>query len=72
MLYEIWETASGNRVGAYASMSAALDVIHRSVEKHGASYADTLILAREDDDGETELLAEGADLVKMAMAEPAR
>jgi hypothetical protein len=66
MLYEIWETGSRNRVGAFASLEAALTLVRRSVEKHGASYADTLALAREDEEGDTEVLAEGAELVKMA------
>lgn len=66
MLYEIWETASGNRVGAYSSVEAALDLIRCSVHRHGASYADTLLLAREDDDGHTVILAEGKALADLA------
>ncbi len=66
MLYEIWEAGSGNRVGAWASVDAALTLVLRSVEQHGPHYADSLMLAREDDEGDTEVLAEGQELVKMA------
>jgi hypothetical protein len=66
MLFEIWDTGSRNRVGAFTSLEAALTLVLRSVEKHGAHYADTLMLAREDEAGDTELLAEGAELIAMA------
>ncbi len=70
MLYEIWETKSRNRVGAFASLDAALALVCRSVEQHGPRYAETLMLAREDDQGDTELLAEGAALMNMAAPAP--
>jgi hypothetical protein len=68
VLYEIWETESRNRVGAFTSIEAALSLVRRSVETHGASYVDSLVLALEDDEGETELIAEGPELAKMAAA----
>jgi len=66
MLYEIWEAGSRNRIGAFTSLEAALALVRQSVEQHGARSAAMLLLAREDEAGETELLAEGAELMAMA------
>lgn len=66
MLYEIWETASGNRIGAYPSVAAALEIVRRSVRDHGIGYTDTLVLAREDDAGDTVVLSEGKALAEFA------
>jgi hypothetical protein len=68
MLYELWETKSHNRIGAFPSPEAAIELVRRAVERHGSGYTDTLVLAREDDEGDTELIAEGADLAKLAAA----
>lgn len=56
MAYELWETLSGNLVGTYPTQQAALDALRRFPER--ATFA----LGYEGDDGETELIAAGADL----------
>jgi hypothetical protein len=63
--YELWETRSGNLMGSFASEAEALAVVRDAIRQHGRGYAETLILAREDDE-ETVTLAEGAGLADLA------
>jgi hypothetical protein len=66
MVYEIWETTSRNCVAAFPTLGEALALIRQSVEQNGDQYTDTLVLAREDDEGDVTLVSEGAALWRLA------
>jgi len=64
-MYELWNTASGNRVGEFESREEALASVRRTTHQHGASMVDMLALGYEDEDGEGEVIARGADLIAL-------
>ena len=66
MTYELWEIRSGNLMGAFPSQEEALGELRRAIDLHGTEYADTIVLALEDDTGETTTLAEGKALAELA------
>ena len=66
MTYELWETRSGNLMGAFASQAEALGALRRVIDIHGTEYVETLVLALEDDAGETTVLGEGQALAELA------
>lgn len=72
-MYELWETRSGNLVGAYASTDEALDVVRHAVASHGPNALASLSLEEADDEGKGLVLAAGTSLVAMATSqEPPR
>ena len=68
MAFELWETSTGNIVGAYTTMDAALDVVRRGIALHGRSYVETWALAHENRRGHTKTLAHGAQLADRALS----
>jgi hypothetical protein len=64
--YELWNTASGNRVGEFESQDEALASVRRTMHQHGASMIATLALGYEDEDGEGAVIARGAHLAALA------
>ncbi len=68
LTYELWNIASGNRVGEFESQDEALASVRRTMHQHGASMIETLALGyeNEDEDGEGEVIACGADLAALA------
>ena len=66
LTYELWNTSSGNRVGKFESQDEALASVRRPMHQHGASMIESLALGYEDEDGEGEVIARGADLAALA------
>lgn len=66
MIYELFDTETANQVGVYQTEDAALAVVHGAVRRHGADSVTTLALGREDDAGDTTVIASGADLARLA------
>jgi hypothetical protein len=66
MVYEIWDLESGNRLGEFSTEDEALTQVKDALERHGEQYVATLLLDAEDDQGQTHLIAEGAQLVALA------
>ncbi len=66
LTYELWNIASGNRVGEFESQDEALASVRRTMHQHDASMIETLALGYEDEDGEGEVIAHGADLAALA------
>lgn len=66
LTYELWNTVSGNRVGEFASQDEALASVRRTMHQHGVSMIETLALGYEDEGGEGEVIARGADLAALA------
>lgn len=72
LTYELWNTASGNRGGEFDSREEALASVQRTMLQHGTGMIETLALGYEDEDGEGEVIARGADLVALAQPRATR
>lgn len=66
MQYELFDTSSGNILGAYPTEREALDILRTAIEEYGESYAADLALGVRDDRGYPRRLAEGRKLVTLA------
>ena len=64
--YELWEMATGNLIGAYASQEEALAFIGRAVMAHGEGYVDSILLGVEDENGRSKTIAMGEGLARLA------
>lgn len=71
MAYELWETSSKNMVGDFPTQAAALAEVREALHRHSREYVMTWVLAHEDEQGETTLIADGIQLVELAQATPA-
>lgn len=65
MIYELWETSTGNLIGTYDSEQEALGVVRAAVDADGPSVADSILLGCEDE-GASAFVAEGRALVELA------
>jgi len=70
MAYEIWETSTRNLVADFPSEEEALDVVRKTLRKHGAGHVSTWLLTYEDENATTSRLAAG--MVLVARAQTAR
>ena len=68
-MYELWETRSGNLVGAYETYAEALDVVRQAAEKHGSWAVRSLSLEEADGEGAGQLLASGSYLESIACSD---
>jgi len=66
MFYELWDVRSGNIINTYDSEDQALAVVRGLVAANGPEYTRSLLLAVEDDDEETTLVAKGVELAQRA------
>ncbi len=71
MAYELWSLSTGNAVAEFSAEVEALRFIAEAVRQYGRAYGEDLLLGREDDDGESHLIAQSADLVELALSTPA-
>lgn len=67
MIYELFDTESANQVGVYETEEAALAVVRDAVRAHGLDAVATLALGREDEAGDTTVIASGIALAELAM-----
>jgi hypothetical protein len=69
MTYELWDSSTGNCIGAYPSQGAALDSVALLARRFGMQSREvvTLGLVAEDDDDRGGLIAQGTDLVNLAL-----
>jgi len=65
MSFEIWNHVSGNAVGEFETVEAALAVVRAEMTAHGRAYVEewTLVVA---DDAETQPIAAGGALIALA------
>jgi hypothetical protein len=68
MTYELWNTQTGNAIGAFDSEADALATVRALLERRGRGYADRLALGYEDDCGRSMQIAEGQELAARALA----
>jgi hypothetical protein len=69
VIYEIWDTETGNIIGAYASERDALTVVAKAITDYGAEYVGAWVLRRTDDTSDPVL--EGPELAERARQIPA-
>jgi hypothetical protein len=67
--YELWDAADGNCVGAHSSEREALQAVAELVRRHGRGSAEvrTLGLLGPEPGNRKRLIAEGDDLVDLAL-----
>ena len=65
MAYELWDSESGNCIGAYSSEESALAQVARVIELRNSRLAASLLLGNESD-GRGTLIARGEDLIARA------
>ena len=66
--FELWCTRSRNILGFFESEAAALAAVREALRVHGADYAETLALVREDSHGRSVGIAQGGELAERALA----
>ena len=68
--YELMDTDTANVVGFYDSKEAALATVRRAYERYGLPGIEDLALSEETEQGDGRLLAEGAELLRLALEAP--
>lgn len=70
MFYELWELDAGNRIGEYATETAALRDVLAAIRRDGAARIASLALCAcaDDPSGESRFIAEGDALAALALA----
>lgn len=66
-MYELWDAASGNLTEEFPTRAAALAAVREAVERHGRGYAEAYGVICVGPDGRSRLLAQGAELVDLAL-----
>jgi hypothetical protein len=66
--YELWSKPSRSALGAFDTEAEALAAVREAVAQHGRAYAEGFAVIREDRRGRSKLVAEGAQLVDLALA----
>ena len=66
MIYRMWDTDSANLVADCLSIESARETISRTLRSSGVAAIQHWALEREDDQGEVTVVAEGADLARVA------
>ena len=72
MVYELWDVETGNIINTYASQAEALAVVRDLLAVNAPEYAEALSLGSEDDRGKSRLIAEGAELARIALGAASR
>ncbi len=67
MWFELWNRVSGNAVGDFDTIDAALATVRREVAAHGRGYIEEWALAVADEE-DTQPIAAGAALVALALS----
>lgn len=68
MSYELWESSTGNLVGAYDTETAALQAVAIAVRLYGPASVATLALDDAEGDGDGRAIADGGELTRRALA----
>lgn len=57
MIYDLWDSATGNAIATFDTKSEALSVVREVLEKHGDGYVEPLLFGQEDSRGRTKPIA---------------
>jgi hypothetical protein len=71
MAYQLWELESRNCVAEFASRSEALAAVRAMTSGRGKDSVASLLLVKEDGDGDLEEIASGTALARLADSLPA-
>jgi hypothetical protein len=66
VIYDLWDSESGNIIGTFDTKEEALSVVRQALAKHGAEYVETLLFGQQDSRGQTKAIARGKKLVQIA------
>lgn len=66
--FEIFDVETANQIGTYDTVEEALRVINDALGRVGPEAIANLALGREDEVGDTEVVARGDDLLRLALA----
>ena len=66
MVYVLWDTRTTNLIAAYDNEHDALMLVLSGIERNGSHDTDTLVLEREDEQGESVSSVRGRALAALA------
>ena len=66
-VYEVWHGPSNNLAGAFTTQDEALALLRDEIALHGPDHGEAFVLGREYR-GRFRVIAEGDDLVRLALA----
>jgi len=66
-MYELWDAASGNLTEEFPTDATVLAAVRDAVARHGRAYAEAYGVIYAGPDGRSRLLAQGAELVDLAL-----
>jgi hypothetical protein len=67
MAYEVWDTAAGNLLATFTTERDALAAVRTYVQAVGLQHGEALAVVLEGPAGDSELLAEGRELVERSL-----
>ena len=67
MLFELWDTDTGNIVNTYPTREAALAVVRKAIATYGREYVESWALSCTDCGEDEETILEGAALAERAL-----
>ena len=67
MTYELWDFETGNALGEYERKSEALATVRENVRAHGPSVVQGIALLAVDSTGESRMVAQGEDLLRIVL-----
>ena len=65
--FELWDSDNASLVGTYEAQAAALAVVWRTIDVEGEAAVMSLVLTRERDGDEPEVIASGEGLARLAV-----
>jgi hypothetical protein len=63
--FELWDVETGNIVGEFSSVDAALDIVQSLLDAYGPVYADALALQHRNEGATARNVASGRQLVDL-------
>ena len=67
-IFELWDMDTRNLVGTYETQEAALDIVRKTVRRHGHKHTESLALGTEDSRGNVRAVAAGQALTDLGSA----
>lgn len=67
--YELWNASTRNMIQSFQTEAEALAMVRLIVARQGVAYADRIVLASEDREGRSQMIAQGQELVGRAGVE---
>lgn len=68
MIYELWDSSSGNAVAGFSMEDEAIAVVRAELDAGGQDAVSGWFLRKTDTRGRTKRVVDGAELIKRALA----